>query len=59
FDPIKLLLPIPEIKKLVKEMIDAFGAQRYIVNLGHGILPHIPVDHAKAFIDAVKEYHNE
>ncbi len=56
FDPCKLLAPIPEIKKSVKEMIDAFGPQRYIANLGHGILPNIPVDHAKAFVDAVKEY---
>ena len=56
FDPVKLLAPIPEIKKAVREMIDAFGTQRYIANLGHGILPNIPVDHAKAFVDAVKEY---
>ncbi len=57
FDPAKLLAPIPEIKKWVKEMIDAFGTQRYIANLGHGITPNIPVDHAKAFVDAVKDYH--
>jgi uroporphyrinogen decarboxylase len=37
-------------------MIDAFGKDRYIVNLGHGILPSIPVAHAKAFVDAVKNY---
>ncbi|MFH6934166.1 uroporphyrinogen decarboxylase [Flavobacterium sp. FlaQc-30] len=56
FDPSRLLSPIPTIKKMVHEMIDEFGKDKYIVNLGHGILPHIPVDQAKAFIDAVKEY---
>ena len=56
FDPAKLLLPVPEIKKAVKEMIDAFGIKSYIANLGHGITPNIPVDHARAFVDAVKEY---
>jgi uroporphyrinogen decarboxylase len=56
FDPSKLLAPIPEIKKAVKEMIDSFGTQKYIANLGHGITPNVPVDHAKAFVEAVKEY---
>ncbi len=56
FDPAKLLAPIPEIKKAVREMIDGFGTQAYIANLGHGITPNVPVDHAKAFVDAVKEY---
>ncbi|MEX2397124.1 MAG: uroporphyrinogen decarboxylase family protein, partial [Balneolales bacterium] len=59
FDPSRLLSPIPEIKRQVTRMIDRFGKDRYIVNLGHGILPHIPVDHAKAFVDAVKEYGNK
>ena len=56
FDPSRLLSPIPVIKKMVHQMINEFGKDQYIVNLGHGILPHIPVDHAKAFIEAVKEY---
>ncbi|WP_462253511.1 uroporphyrinogen decarboxylase [Ferruginibacter sp.] len=59
FDPAKLLAPIPEIKKAVKEMIDAFGIQNYVANLGHGITPNVPVDHAKAFVDAVKEYESK
>lgn len=58
FDPAKLLAPIPQIKQWVKEMIDGFGTQSYIANLGHGITPNVPVDHAKAFVDAVKEYRN-
>ncbi len=56
FDPSRLLSPLPTIKSEVKKMIDGFGKDRYIVNLGHGILPNIPVSHAQAFVDAVKEY---
>ncbi|GAA4275086.1 uroporphyrinogen decarboxylase [Aquimarina gracilis] len=56
FDPSRLLSPPSEIKTMVKQMIDEFGKDRYIANLGHGILPNIPVDNAKAFVDAVKEY---
>ena len=56
FDPAKLLAPIPQIKKWVKEMVDDFGVRNYIANLGHGITPNVPVDHARAFVEAVKEY---
>ena len=56
FDPSRLLSPPAEIKRLVHQMIDQFGKDKYIVNLGHGILPNIPLENAQAFIDAVKEY---
>ena len=56
FDPTRLFSSPAEIKKQVKTMIDAFGKDKYIVNLGHGILPNIGLDNAGAFIDAVKEY---
>ena len=54
YDPIKLLQPVEKIKQDVAQMIGEFGKDRYIVNLGHGIVPHIPVSHAQAFVDAVK-----
>jgi len=56
FDPAKLLTPIPELKKEVRKMLSAFGGHHHIANLGHGILPNVPVDHARAFVDTVKEY---
>ncbi len=56
FDPSRLLSPPSEIKKMVHQMITEFGKDQYIVNLGHGILPNIPLENAGAFVEAVKEY---
>lgn len=57
FDPAKLLSPIPVIQKEVKAMMAAFNGNHHVANLGHGILPNVPVDHARAFVDTVKEWH--
>ena len=56
FDPGKLLMSPGEIAREVHTMIDAFGVRGYIANLGHGITPNVPVENAKAFVRAVKEY---
>jgi uroporphyrinogen decarboxylase len=56
FDPAKLLSPIPVIRKEVRAMLDAFDGGPHIANLGHGILPNVPVDHARAFVETVKNY---
>lgn len=62
FDPAKLLSPIPVIEREVKAMLDAFcggpdpNPGPYVANLGHGILPDVPVEHAIAFVETVKNY---
>ena len=59
FDPAKLLSPVPVIEREVRAMLDAFGGTGHIANLGHGILPNVPVEHAIAFVETVKNYQNE
>src|SRR4030095_15282863 len=56
FDPAKLLSPTDVIKKEVRKMLNDFGSQGHIANLGHGILPNVPVDHARAFVETVKNH---
>lgn len=56
FDPARLYSSPETIQKMVKQMIERFGKDKYIVNLGHGILPDIPLENAEAFIKAVVEY---
>ncbi len=56
FDPSRLLSDPADIKKSVNQMINEFGKDKYIVNLGHGILPNIPLKNVEAFINTVKEY---
>ncbi len=55
-DPTALYAPPDVIRRLVREMLEQFGSDvGYIANLGHGILPDIPVEHARTFVDVVKE----
>lgn len=55
-DPTMLYAPPEKIRQGVKTILEKFGkGSGHIFNLGHGILPDIPVEHAKAFIQAVKE----
>lgn len=55
-DPTILYAPPERIREGVKKVLEKFGkGSGHIFNLGHGILPDVPVEHAKAFVQAVKE----
>jgi uroporphyrinogen decarboxylase len=55
-DPIALFADVPEIRNRARAILDqAAGRAGHIFNLGHGILPETPVDHAIALVDAVHE----
>jgi uroporphyrinogen decarboxylase len=56
FDPCALYGSPDQVRERTFRMLEDFGGQRHIANLGHGILPDTPVASAKAFVDAVKSW---
>ena len=56
-DPLVLGAPIKEIERRVRRILQqANGRVGHIFNLGHGILPHIPVESVEAAIDFVHQF---
>jgi uroporphyrinogen decarboxylase len=55
-DPSRLFSPQKEIIKQTTQMLNEFGKDKYIANLGHGILPNTPVDNVKVFVETIKNY---
>lgn len=55
-DPVALYSSPESIRAEVRRILEFYGNHPgHIFNLGHGILPTVPVSHAKAMIEAVKE----
>ena len=58
-DPIVLGAPLPEIQRRVRDILQrAAGRPGHIFNLGHGILPHTPLEGVDAAIEYVQKYPN-
>jgi uroporphyrinogen decarboxylase len=55
-DPCVLYASFSEIEKQTKAMLSAFGKEKYIANLGHGVYPDTDPEKVKCFIETVKAY---
>jgi len=55
-DPCVLYASTDIIKKETIKMLKAFGPEKHIANLGHGVYPDTNKDKVRCFIDTVKEF---
>jgi len=55
-DPVSLLADLPTLRQRTKDILDAAaGRPGHIFNLGHGVMPEVPPEHAKALVKLVAE----
>ncbi|RMF68098.1 MAG: uroporphyrinogen decarboxylase [Calditrichaeota bacterium] len=55
-DPCALFAPVAQIRTEARRVLENAGeGTGHIFNLGHGILPQTPVEHARAMVEFVKE----
>ncbi|MCB0430770.1 MAG: uroporphyrinogen decarboxylase [Flavobacteriales bacterium] len=55
-DPCLLYADKQVITKATHAMLETFGPQRHIANLGHGLYPDTNPDHVKHFVEVVQSY---
>jgi len=55
-DPALLFAPWELIEKKARQILDQVDRDGFIFNLGHGILPHTPVDNVKRLAELVHSY---
>lgn len=55
-DPCVLYADFKTIAQKTREMLRAFGPEKHIANLGHGVYPDIEKDKVRCFVDTVKEF---
>lgn len=55
-DPCALYADQDDLDYLVEQMIQEFGTERYIANLGHGIYPDVKWENVSTFVNAVHKY---
>lgn len=55
-DPCALYASENSLISITQEMVQKFGTQKYIANLGHGIYPDMDPANVKVFIDAVHSF---
>jgi hypothetical protein len=55
-EPSALFAPEPELRAQARRLIDRFGTQRYVCNLGHGMLPYHSPESVAILVDEIHKY---
>lgn len=55
-DPVLLASDKHAMKQQVEKILETFGNKPFIFNLGHGILPHTPIEHVELLVETVRNW---